>query len=82
MVTTILDEMLKPATDNMPVAFAEKILGLRADEALFSKLDILRSKANLGTITSDEDTEYKEIVEAIDIISMLQLRAQQVIESE
>jgi len=82
MVTTILDEMLKPATDHMPVAFAGKILGLRADETLRSKLDILRAKANLGTLTSEEDSEYKEIVETIDIISMLQLKAQQVVGSE
>ena len=82
MVTSILDEMLKPATEQMPVAFAKKILTLRVDDALLSKLEILRSKANQGTMTSDEDSEYKEIVEAIDIISMLQLRAQQIIDSE
>jgi len=77
MVTTTLDEMLKPLTDRMQVAFAKKILGLRAHEALLTKLDVMRLKGDNGTISSDEHLEYKEIVDAIDVVSVLQIRTLQ-----
>ena len=48
MVTTILDKMLQPATDEMPPEFARKLLGLRADAELQSRIDELRLKANQG----------------------------------
>lgn len=82
MVTTILDKMLQPATDEMPPEFARKLLGLRADAELQSRIDELRSKANLGNITSDEELEYKEFVEAIDIISLLQVKARRILSTE
>ena len=82
MVTTILDKMLQPATDEMPPEFARKLLGLRADTELQSRIDELRLKANQGSISSDEELEYKEFVEAIDIISLLQVKARQILSAE
>jgi hypothetical protein len=79
MVTTILDRMLQPATDQMPPEFARKLLELRADEELLARLDELRSKANAGQLTESEDLEYREFVEAIDIISLLQAKAQSIL---
>jgi hypothetical protein len=80
-VATILDKMLKPATDQMPVQFARQLLALRADVELMAKIDDLRSKANSGSITQAEDAEYKEFVEAVDILSLLQARARSIIAS-
>ena len=79
MVTTILDTMLQPATDQMPPEFARKLLELRAKEELLARIDELRAKANAGQLTETEDLEYREFVEAIDIISLLQAKAQAIL---
>ncbi|XZE18387.1 hypothetical protein SH449x_003679 [Pirellulaceae bacterium SH449] len=79
MVTTILDKMLQTVTDQMPPDFARKLLELRADEEFIVRIDELRSKANAGQLTESEDQEYREIVEAIDIISLLQAKAKSVL---
>ena len=75
MVTTILEKMLEPATSEMPPTFAHKILALRAEGEVLQRVEELRGKANLGTLSESEDLEYKEIVEAIDIIALLQQHA-------
>ncbi len=82
MVTTILDKMLQPAIDEMPLEFARKLLGLHADAELQSRIEELRSKSNLGSITCDEELEYKEFVEAVDIISLLQAKARRIISAQ
>ncbi len=82
MVTTILDKMLQPATDEMPPEFARKLLSLRADTELQSRIEELRSKANMGNISSDEELEYKEFVEAVDIISLLQAKARRILSAQ
>jgi hypothetical protein len=35
----------------------------------------LPQKANEGTLTREEDAEYKDFVEAVDVISILQAKA-------
>lgn len=82
MVTTILDKMLQPATDEMPPEFARKLLSLRADNDLQARIDELRTKANSGNISSDEALEYQEFVEAVDIISLLQLKARKILSAQ
>ncbi len=67
MVTSILDKMLQPATDQMPREFARKLLELRASDDLQSRIEELRVKANSGQISGEEELEYKEFVEAVDI---------------
>jgi hypothetical protein len=57
------------------------LLDLRADGDLRARMDDLRAKANSGVITSEEDTEYKEFIEAIDILSILQLKARRIVSS-
>ena len=82
MVTTILDHMLKPAMDQMPPDFARRLLELRASPELLARIDVLRKKANSGEISTEEQLEYKEFVEAIDIISLLQSNAKKILAQE
>ena len=79
MVTSILDKMLQPATDQMPPEFARKLLELRASDDLQSRIEELRGKANSGQISGEEELEYKEFVEAVDIISLLQSKARKIL---
>ena len=77
--STILDQMLEPVTAVMSREFAETLVKLRADAIFFNRIEELRTKANNGTMTPEEDTEYKDFVEAIDLISILQAKARKVL---
>ncbi len=39
------------------------------------RVALLRQKANEGTLTPEEDDEYKDFVESVDVISILQAKA-------
>jgi len=74
-----LDRMLQPITEAMSLDFANKLISLRADEELLSHIEQLREKANHGTMTAEEEAEYREFVEAVDVISILQAKARRVL---
>ena len=70
-----LDRFLEPVTDAFTPELARRLVDLRADEELQSEIELLRQKANEGTLTPDEEAAYKDIVEAIDVISIIQSKA-------
>jgi hypothetical protein len=67
--------LLDPLTEAFTPTMASALLGLRADFELEAHIDELRRKANDGTITPVEDAEYKDFVEAVDLISIMQAKA-------
>ncbi len=73
--TNYLDRFLEPVTDAMTPEFARVIVGLEADEQLKAEVEVLREKANAGTLSPAEDAAYKDFVEAVDVISILQSKA-------
>lgn len=75
LTTTYLDRLLEPVTDAFTPEMARTVLNLRVDDETQLRIDELRLKANDGTLTPDEDAEYKEFVEAVDIVSILQSKA-------
>lgn len=66
-----LDRMVQPLTEAMSPEFAKKLISLRADEELLSHVEQFRGKANQGIMTAEEEAEYRDFVEAVDVISML-----------
>ena len=73
--TSYLDRLLDPLTDVFSREVASAVLGLRADSELEARIAELRVKANEGTLTPAEDAEYKDFVEAVDLISIIQTKA-------
>jgi hypothetical protein len=73
--TSYLDRLLDPLTEAFTPKMASAILELRADPELEAHIDDLRQKANEGTLTPAEDEEYKDFVEAVDLISIMQTKA-------
>ena len=73
--TSYLDRLLEPLTDALTPEVAAAIVGLRADPELEARVSELRRKANEGTLTAEEDAEYKEFVEAVDVVSILQAKS-------
>lgn len=72
-----LDRLLDPLTEMFTGEVANSALALRADSELEARIAELRSKAHEGTLTPDEDAEYKDFVEAVDVISIIQSKARQ-----
>jgi hypothetical protein len=73
--TSYLDRLLEPLTDAFTPEVASALLELRADSELEAHINELRRKANDGTLTPPEDAEYKDFVEAVDLISIMQAKA-------
>jgi hypothetical protein len=73
--TSYLDRLLDPLTDAFTPKMASALLELHADSELEAHIGDLRRKANDGTLTAGEDAEYKEFVEAVDVISIMQAKA-------
>ncbi len=78
-VANYLDRLLDPLADVLTPESAAAILNLRADPELEAHIEELRQKANEGTITPSEDTEYKDFVEAVDMVSIIQAKARRVL---
>ena len=70
VMTSYLDRLLEPLEGEFTPEFARKLVELRADAALTAHIEELREKANTGTLTAEEDAEYKDFVEAVDIIAV------------
>jgi hypothetical protein len=73
--TSYLDRLLDPLTEAFTPQMASVVLQLRADSELEARIGELRRKANDGTLTAAEDAEYKDFVEAIDLIAIMQAKA-------
>ncbi len=70
-----LDRFLDPVTEAMTPGVAEVIVGLRASPELLAEIEPLRLKANQGALTEAETEAYRDFVEAVDVLSILQLKA-------
>jgi hypothetical protein len=73
--TTFLDRLLDPVTQAFTPEMAKAIVNLRADDEMQAQVDVLRQKANEGTLSEIEEAEYKDFVEAVDFISIIQSKA-------
>jgi hypothetical protein len=74
---TYLDRFFEPVTQVMTPELASAIADLRADPELMAEVEELRRKANEGTLSEAEETKYKDFVEALDVISIIQSKARQ-----
>ena len=73
--TTYLNRFLEPLTEALTPEVAAAIVGLRADAETEAEIERLRARASEGKLTSEEETAYRDFVEAVDVISILQSKA-------
>jgi hypothetical protein len=73
--TSYLDRLLDPLTEAFTPKVAAALVELCADSEPEAQIGDLRRKANEGTITADEDADYKDFVEALDLIFIMQSKA-------
>lgn len=70
-----LDQFLEPLTEAFTPETARMFANLRANAQLQARVDHLARKVADGTITPGEEAEYKAIIDAADLISILRLKA-------
>lgn len=76
---TVLDDVLDPVARCFTPDVARQVAALRADPKLQARLDALAKKANEDELTEEEREEYDAYVEAIDLVSILQAKARQIL---
>ena len=70
-----LDRLLDPLAEAFTPEMARKLVELKVDPGLERHIENLREKANQGSLSAEEEADYKELIEAIDIIAILQSKA-------
>jgi hypothetical protein len=78
---TYLDRLLEPVTTAFTPQFAKQLLALEADPDLQAEIAVLREKSTEGTLTTAEMEAYRDFVEAVDVISILQSKARRYLSS-
>ena len=70
-----LHRFLVQFTDTFTPELADHFANLPASPELQARLDELGDKANDGTLTADERTEYATYVETMDVIALLRVKS-------
>jgi hypothetical protein len=76
----LLDRILDPVAAAFSPEVARRMLALKADDEVQQRIDELAAKSNNGELSDDERAEYKNYVDVIDLISVLQAKAQRVLD--
>ena len=74
-----LDRLLDPVRDILTSEVAQKLADLRADATTQARLDELAEKNSSATISADERAEYDAMVDAGNLIAVLQAKARSVL---
>ncbi len=59
---------------------AKRIVSLRANEDLQSRVDELADKANAGTLSPEERSEYEQYVNFSQFVTFLQIKARNLLD--
>ena len=76
-----LDRFLEAVTEAFTPELARRLVDLRADDELQAEVAVLRQKANAEQLTPDDEIAYKDFVEAVDVISIIQSKARRFLAS-
>lgn len=71
----LLDRILDPIGKALGPEAAQRVLALRADEDAQQRIDELADRANEGTLTPEERSEYESLIAAATVFGILQAKA-------
>jgi F420-dependent methylenetetrahydromethanopterin dehydrogenase len=71
----VLDEILEPVTRAFSRDVAEALVKIRATPLVQQRISDLAEKCNEGRLTPEEQAQYESYVNALDFVSLLQLKA-------
>jgi len=70
-----LGTLLGPIAECFTPEVARRVIGLQPDAATQARAEKLAAKANEGQLTQEEEADYDALIEAADIIGILQAQA-------
>lgn len=79
MTDSLLEQMLQPISDAISPDVARKLVALRANDAAQARIDELAAACNEGTMTPQQDAEYRALVTTASVIAVLQSKARAVL---
>ena len=71
-----MDRMLEQLSDCLNAESAQRIVALRIDPEIQSRVEILAGLASEGLLSDEDRDEYKTYIEMADLIAILKLKAQ------
>lgn len=77
-----LDRLLDPVAECLTPEVAQRITEVETDPEIVRRLEELRTKANLGTLSDAERAQYEEFVEGLDLLSILKSKARARLEKQ
>jgi hypothetical protein len=70
-----LDRLLDPITECFTREVAERVGRLQLDQSVLDKLADFAERSNRGELSEAEVAEYRELVEVLDLIGIMQAKA-------
>lgn len=80
-VASGLDSLLEPLSRCLDAESARRIVDLQIDAPVQQYIDALAERANDGTLSDSERSEYEALINAADFISILKLKARHQLDS-
>jgi len=77
-----LDRMLAPVGDCFTPEVARRLVELREDTQLQSRIDSLAEKNTEGELSQEERSEYETYVRAGNLIAILQAKARKILKEQ
>jgi hypothetical protein len=74
-----LDQFLDPVDGCLTPQVAQRFVDWRPSEHLRGRIEELGQKAKHGTLTEEEDAEYREYIDEGDVIALLQAKARRLL---
>jgi hypothetical protein len=75
MTSGALDQSMSPTTGWLTLEAAQRLVNWKIGPELRSRIEELGSKANTGTLTPEEDAEYRAYLDDAGVVSLLQAKA-------
>ncbi len=73
---TGLDSVLEPLSLCLDAESSRRLVAFRIDAQVLARMEALGERANEGSLTAEERSEYEALINAADFISILRLKAE------
>ena len=77
-----LDGLLEPLSRCLDIESARRVVELQVATSVQERIDGLAERANEGTLSDEERSEYEALINAADFISILKLKARHQLDSK
>ncbi len=75
----VLDRLIDPLTRCLDIESARRVVQFEVDAAVQARVAELAERANEGTLTDDERSEYEAYIDAADFIAIFKAKAQRLL---